>query len=160
MTKYDKNKYRVLNDNAEQDFLFHKDSNGNPVIDDLVFEVENQDTGDIYRVVAYTVNPDVEDTIRISFDKLVQNSPLEDSVASEYEEVAYGFYDDSGNIINEEAEEDLEDMMLQNMVVRAIFEHYMEYAREDEYGKPNPHEATLQEVLDKVFPLKIQDNVG
>lgn len=141
-------KYKVLNNNTEQDFLFHLDSNNNPVIDDLVFEVENTSTKEIYRIQCYSINPEVEDTIRISFDKLLQNSPLEDSTASEYEEVAYGFYDTDGGVL-EIVEDLVEDLLLQDIVVKAIFTHYIPYARVDKHGVENPYEATLQEVLDK-----------
>lgn len=135
---------------SDNEFYYELDENGNPIINDFVFEFEETKTNNIYRVSAYSLQ-DGTDTIRVSFDLLDREAVGDTNNFNEnYEEVAYGFYDDNGNLIVEDAGCDLDDTVLQEAVIRTIFDHYVDYSRRGE----NPNILDLQHVLNFEYDLR------
>ena len=120
---------------ADNEFYYYINENGEVIITDFVFEFEDDKTKNIYRVVAYSLQ-DGTDHVRVSFDLLDREIAERDNNFNEnYEEVAYGFYSTDGTLVTESAGEDLEDKDIQNAVVKLIFDHYVDEAKDE--GEPN-----------------------
>ena len=105
--------YKIINE-ADQYVYAHRDEEGNIVLDDFTFEVEDTNIGKQYRVVAYSLQ-DGTDNIRVSFDLWNEDEEC-------YEEIGYGFYDSDGGQICDSAGEDIEDLELQNKVTEKLFD--------------------------------------
>ena len=110
--------YKVIN-NTDQNVFAHKDEEGNIVLDDYTFEIEDCNTGKQYRVDAYSLQ-DGTDNIRVSFDLWNDEDEC-------YEEIGYGFYDSDGGQIAESAGEDLDDLELQEKVISRLFDYDMPF---------------------------------
>ena len=120
---------------TDNEFYYFINENGEVIISDFTFEFENEETKDIYRVVAYSLQ-DGTDHVRVSFDLLDREIAERDNNFNEnYEEVAYGFYSTDGTLVAESAGCDLEDKNIQSAVVKLIFDHYVDEAKND--GEPN-----------------------
>lgn len=104
--------YKVIN-STDQNVFAHKDEEGNIVLDDYTFEIEDCNTGKQYRVDAYSLQ-DGTDNIRVSFDLWNDKDEC-------YKEIGYGFYDSDGGQIAESAGEDIEDTKLQTAVIGRLF---------------------------------------
>lgn len=138
---------------SDNEFYYELDESKTPIINNFVFEFEDTKTNNIYRVSAYSLQ-DGTDSIRVSFDLLDKEAVGDTNNFNEnYEEVAYGFYDDDGNLIVEDAGCDLEDTILQETVIRTIFDHYVDYARRG----ANPNTLALQHVLN--FECNLRKNI-
>ena len=110
--------YKIINE-ADQYVYAHKDEEGNIVLDDYTFEIEDCNTGKQYRVGAYSLQ-DGTDNIRVSFDLWNDEDEC-------YEEIGYGFYDSDGGQIAESAGEDLDDLELQEKVINRLFDYDMPF---------------------------------
>ena len=106
--------YKIINE-VDQYVYAHRDEEGNVVLDDYTFEVEDTNTGKQYRIVAYSLQ-DGTDNIRVSFDLWNKDEEC-------YEEIGYGFYDSVGGQICDSAGEDIEDLELQNKVTEMLFDY-------------------------------------
>lgn len=135
---------------SDNEFYYELDESKTPIINDFVFEFEDTKTNNIYRVSAYSLQ-DGTDNIRVSFDLLNREmAEKENNFNENYEEVAYGFYADDGYLVVEDAGCDLDDTVLQEVVVRTIFDHYVDYVRRGE----NPNILDLQHVLNFEYDLR------
>ena len=108
--------YKIINE-ADQYVYAHRDEEGNIVLDDYTFEVEDTNIGKQYRIVAYSLQ-DGTDNIRVSFDLWNEDEEC-------YEEIGYGFYDSDGGQICDSAGEDIEDLELQNKVTEKLFDYML-----------------------------------
>lgn len=100
--------YEILNNPV---FDLSEDENGNTILLDVNFEIKDTNNNKVYRAVAYSLQ-DGTDTIRLSFDMLNEDD--------EFEEIGYGYYDDSFNIVAEDAGNDIEDTELQDFVIDTV----------------------------------------
>ena len=105
--------YKIINE-ADQYVYAHRDEEGNIVLDDFTFEVEDTNIGKQYRIIAYSLQ-DGTDNIRVSFDLWNEDEEC-------FEEIGYGFYDSDGGQICDSAGEDIEDLELQNKVTEKLFD--------------------------------------
>lgn len=108
--------YKIINE-VDQYVYAHRDEEGNIVLDDYTFEVEDTNTGKQYRITAYSLQ-DGTDNIRVSFDLWNEDEEC-------YEEIGYGFYDSDGGQICDPAGEDIEDLELQNKVTEKLFDYML-----------------------------------
>ena len=134
---------------TDNEFYYFINEKGEVIITDFTFEFEDEETKDIYRVVVYSLQ-DGTDHVRVSFDLLDREIAERDNNFNEnYEEVAYGFYSVDGTLAVENAGCDLGDRNIQSAVVKLIFDHYVDEAKEN----GEPYSIALEYMLNFEYNL-------